>query len=111
MFSKIYYDDTKDMDDPNQFKDMQVKVIVVNKNDNHNYEKYMEKLFKANPAEVKIIEDFSEFETNLLDDESVDLSDTMTLLSQYVDVLESDVNKDRLKTLMKTLYVEAQDRE
>jgi hypothetical protein len=71
----------------------------------------MDSLYKANPIEVKIIEDFSEFETDLLDDESVDLTDTMTLLSQYVDALETDVNKDKLKLLMKTLYVEAQDSE
>lgn len=111
MFEKVYYDDTKDMVNPSDFKDKHLKVVVVNKNDTNEYEKYMEKLFKANPAEVKIIEDLSEFETDLLDDESVDLSDTLTLLSQYVDALEADVDKDRLKTLMKTLYVEAQDRE
>ena len=57
--------------------------------------------------ELKIIEDFSEFESEALDD-SIDLEDTMTLLSNYVDSVETDVDKERLKTLLKTLYVEAQ---
>jgi hypothetical protein len=53
------------------------------------------------------IEDFSEFESEALDD-AIDLEDTMTLLSNYVDSVETDVDKERLKTLLKTLYVEAQ---
>jgi hypothetical protein len=109
IFEKLYYDDTKDLPDVKEFANMVVKVIVVNKNDHGAYDQYLDKLYKVNPIEVKIIEDFSEFETDLMEDESVDLTDTMTLLSQYVDALETDVNKDKLKSIMKTLYVEAQD--
>lgn len=111
IFEKLYYDDAEPLPDPKDYTDMVVKVIVVYKSDHGGYDKYMDSLYKANPIEVKIIEDFSEFETDLMDDESVDLTDTMTLLSQYVDALETDVNKDKLKLLMKTLYVEAQDSE
>jgi hypothetical protein len=32
-------------------------------------------------------------------------------LSQYVDSLDTEADKDRIKTLMKTLYVEAQNYE
>jgi hypothetical protein len=35
----------------------------------------------------------------------------MTLLSEYVDAVESMKDKERLKTLLKTLYVEAQNLE
>jgi hypothetical protein len=44
-------------------------------------------------------------------DQEIDLEDTVTLLSQYVDSLETEADKDRIKTLMKTLYVEAQNYE
>jgi hypothetical protein len=44
-------------------------------------------------------------------DQEVDLEDTITLLSQYVDSLDTEADKDRIKTLMKTLYVEAQNYE
>ena len=54
-------------------------------------------------------EDFSEFEAEALDEENLNLEDTMTLLSQYVDSIETEADKDRLKSLLKTLYVEAQD--
>ena len=69
----------------------------------------MDSLYLNNPIEVKIVEDFSEFEADAVDDDSVDITDTLTLVSQYVDALETDLDKEKLKTLMKTLYVEAQD--
>jgi len=68
-------------------------------------------LYKVNPLELKIIEDLSEFESDALQDQEVDLEDTVTLLSQYVDSLDTEADKDRIKTLMKTLYVEAQNYE
>ena len=68
-------------------------------------------MYKVNPLELKIIEDLSEFESDALGDQEIDLEDTVTLLSQYVDSLETEADKDRIKTLMKTLYVEAQNYE
>jgi hypothetical protein len=53
----------------------------------------------------------SEFEAQALGDEPVDVEDTLTLLSQYVDAIETEADKDKIKTLMKTLYVEAQNYE
>ena len=43
--------------------------------------------------------------------EDLDVSDTLTLLTQYVDAIETDIDKERLKNLMKTLYIEAQNQE
>ena len=33
----------------------------------------------------------------------------MTLLKEYVDVVETDLDKQRIKNLLQSLYVEAQD--
>ena len=35
----------------------------------------------------------------------------MTLLTNYVDGVETDADKDKLKSILKTLYVEAQNYE
>ena len=67
-------------------------------------------MYKENPIELKIIEDFSEFESEAID-ENIDLEDTMTLLTNYVDSVETDADKDKLKSILKTLYVEAQNYE
>ena len=111
--NKIYYND-EETDyrsiDVSVFANTHVKLIVVKKNDLYKYDQFIERLYKVNPLELKIIEDMSEFEAEAIGDE-VDLEDTVTLLSQYVESLDTDANKDRIKTLMKTLYVEAQNYE
>jgi hypothetical protein len=86
-------------------------LIVVNKKDYYKYDQFIERLYKVNPLELKIIEDLSEFEADAMGDQEIDLEDTVTLLSQYVDSLDTEADKDRIKTLMKTLYVEAQNYE
>lgn len=112
IFSKIYYDDTKDIDyNESDFANKHLKLIVVNKTDFYGFDQFIEKIYKANPLELKIIEDLSEFESESLIDEETDLEDTVTLLTQYVDGLDTEADKDRIKTLMKTLYVEAQNYE
>ena len=39
------------------------------------------------------------------------MEDTNTLLNKYIDELEIDLDKDRLKGMMRGLYNEAQDLE
>lgn len=111
IFKKIYYDDTKEIEVPEGIDNSHIKLIVVNKTDFYKFDQFIERLEKSNPLELKIIEDMSEFEAEALGSEEVDLEDTLTLLSQYVDNLDTDADKDRIKTLMKTLYVEAQNYE
>jgi hypothetical protein len=48
----------------------------------------------------------SEFESGSVD-ENVDLEDTLSILSTYVDSLSTDVDKEKIKNFMKSLYVEA----
>ena len=47
----------------------------------------------------------------MADDIAERSEDTPTLLDNYVNELETDLNKDKLKTLMRTLYTEAGDME
>ena len=109
MFTKLYYDDTKDWNyNTDDFTNKHLKLVVVNKTDFLKFDQVVDKIYKSNPLELKIIEDLSEFETADLGNTDVDLEDTMTLLSQYVDGIDTEANKDRIKTIMKTLYVEAQ---
>jgi DNA repair exonuclease SbcCD nuclease subunit len=108
IFHKIYYDDRKSTIDASEFKKCCVKVIVTHKTDYARFDKLIDALYIHEVHELTIHEDFSEFETEALDSESVNIEDTMTLLSEYVDSVESAKDKERLKTLLKTLYVEAQ---
>ena len=115
IFEKVYYDDTTtdytDYD-MSKLKDMYVKVIVVNKKDLYQFDKFVDKLLQADAHEVKIVEDFSELDAeNVSDDIVENTEDTMTLLEKYIDELDVTMNKDRLKNTMRSLYTEAQDLE
>lgn len=113
MFNKIFYDDeNKDPSwvadvDFTKYTNTHVKVIVVKKTDFLAFDTFIHNLQSANPAEYKIIEDFSEFEEAAIDDEQIEAEDTLTLLNSYIDAIDTDINKDRLKTLMRELYVDA----
>lgn len=113
MFVKYYYNEEKE--DPRSVdksfaEDKFVKVIVVDKKDFGMFDNFIDAIYKHNPVEVKIIEDLTEFESSALND-NINLEDTMTLLSEYVDGIETDADKERLKGILKELYVEAHDYE
>jgi DNA repair exonuclease SbcCD nuclease subunit len=112
IFEKIYYNDVevdynKSMVSEDNYTNKNIKLIVVNKKDAYLFDKFVDWLYSIGPLDLKIIEDFSEFESQV-EDESVSIEDTMSLLGSYVDAIETDMNKEKIKTILKTLYVEAQ---
>ena len=115
MFNKIYYDDSNENyeeHDVKQYRNQYVKLIVVNKKDLYGFDKFTDRLLQADCHEVKIIEDFSDLDANTVSDDIVEnTEDTMTLLGKYIDDLSVNLDKTRLKTMMRSLYTEAQDLE
>ena len=116
IYSKIYYDDTVSIFDDNHdmsaYKNKYVKLVVVNKKDLYQFDKFTDRLLQADAFEVKIIEDFSELDADNVSDDIVEnTEDTMTLLEKYIDQLDVTLSKDRLKNTMRSLYTEAQDLE
>ena len=115
IFSKIYYDDSTmsyDNHDISQYKDKYVKLVVVNKKDLYQFDKFVDKLLQADCHDVKIVEDFSDLDaSNVSDDIVENTQDTMTLLELYIEDLPINLSKDRLKNTTRELYIEAQDLE
>ena len=115
LHEKIYYDDSQedyDKHDVKKYLKKYVKVIVVNKKDLYKFDMFMERLLKANAHEVKIVENFTDAGADNVSDYIVKYAeDTTTLLDKYIDELEIDLDKDRLKNTMRGLYNEAQDLE
>ena len=109
MFSRIEYND-KDQDpidlDSLDLKDSYVKLIVVNKTDFYKFDKFIQKLYSKGCHDIKIVEDLSEFEDGEIGEE-INLEDTISVLTNYVDSVETDVDKEKIKTFMRTLYTEA----
>ena len=86
LFHNLYYEDTPhQMLDITKYDQKILKVIVRKKSDPKQFEKYIDKLYSSNLAELKIVENFDftegeEFEA----DES---EDTISLLNRYIQEL------------------------
>ncbi len=114
MFNKIYYDDrNKELNElvgVNKFDKFQgtyLKVVVTHKTNPFFFDQFIDAIQKVQPADVSVIEDFSSYSDDIPD---VDLAeDTLTILGKYVDGLELDVDKQRIKDQLHTLYMEAQN--
>jgi DNA repair exonuclease SbcCD nuclease subunit len=109
MFARIEYDDKeREVLDLNalDLKDKYVKLVVVNKTDYYKFDKFIQSLYTKGCHEIKIVEDLSEFEDGEVGEE-INLEDTLSVLSNYIDSIETDVDKEQVKTFMKSLYTEA----
>jgi DNA repair exonuclease SbcCD nuclease subunit len=109
MFSRIEYDDKEKIPidlDAIDLTDKFVKLIVVNKTDYYKFDKFIQKLYNKGCAEIKIVEDLSEFEDGEVGEE-INLEDTLSVLSNYIESIETDVDKEQVKNFMKSLYTEA----
>jgi DNA repair exonuclease SbcCD nuclease subunit len=113
MFNKVIYDDGEtDFDywkayDFASLKDTYVKVVVLNKQNPFLFDHVIDNLYKVGIADLSIVEDFSDLNVDIDQDIVDQAEDTITILSKYIDNLELDVESDKLKKLMRELYVEA----
>ena len=68
----------------------------------------LEKEFQDKIHDLKIAENFNEFLGENVEDEAVSVEDTGEMLDDYVDAVETDLDKDKLKLGMRNLLTEAQ---
>ena len=112
IFHRIEYNDSEKLVelDSLDLKDCIVRLIVVNKTDYYKFDQFVSKLYSKGCYEIKIVEDLSEFSEGVVDEE-INLEDTVSVLSNYIDSIETDANIDQIKNFMKSLYVEAINQE
>jgi len=111
LFEKVFYNDEKidyNNYDTSKLENKFVKLIVVKKTDPFLFDRFVDRIQNEDIHELKIAETFEEFTGNNVEDESISVEDTTELLDSYVDAVETDLDKGRIKNLMRTLYVEAQ---
>lgn len=115
MFYKVWYDDSNVTFEQlqqryqfEQYENTYVKVIVQNKTNPYWFDIVMDNLYKANPANVSIVEDNKHME--MLTEEEIinEAEDTLTSLHKYVDGMNTDIDKKKLNQLFSNLYTEAQ---
>ena len=106
LYKVINYADTKrQLTKFDEYRNKIVKVVVRQKSNEKEYNLFMEALSKSNPYDIKVVERTDHL---IFDGEIVEQTeDTMTLLNMYIDDLETNLNKNRIKGLVRDLYQEA----
>ena len=109
IFEKIVFDNTDHQTfDARPYENKIVKVIVQDKGKGTKLDKFIDKLYKVGVAELKTIENI-DYGTGFVtyEDQGQDSEDTLTLLSKYIDEVETRVDKSRVKKLLQSVYQEA----
>ena len=111
LYEKIYYDDEK-VDyseyDTSHLNDKFVKVVVINKADTFTFDRFLDRIQQQKIYDLKIQENLNEFIGTNVADSGLEVEDTSELLSAYVDNVETNLDKDRLKSELMDLMTEAE---
>jgi DNA repair exonuclease SbcCD nuclease subunit len=112
LFKKVVYDDRETdyntIEVGEKFDHKFIKVVVRNKTDHFMFERYLDRIQARSIYELKIAENFQEFIGENVDDEGVNIEDTGELLNTYIENVDTDLDKDRIKNEMSDLMNEAQ---
>lgn len=113
LFHRIHYDDSEYdyMDyDLDQVENKFVKIVVINKKNQFTFDRFVDRIQNRAIHELKIQETFDEFVGSNVDD-GVSVEDTAELLNNYIDGVETELSRDRIKKEMHNLMTEAQSLE
>tara|TARA_Y100000593_G_scaffold73557_1_gene135138 strand:+ start:222 stop:1262 length:1041 start_codon:yes stop_codon:yes gene_type:complete len=106
LFHVVYYEDhNHQLFDARQLESKIVKVVVKKKTNQVKFEKFIDKLYNANVAELKIVENFALTET--AEFEAFESEDTLSILNRYIEESEIDLDRSRVQKLIQEVYQEA----
>ena len=102
----IYYNDQDyQLFDARELEDKIVKVVVRKKSDQIKFEKFIDKLYNVNVAELKIVENFGLQEAGEF--EAFESEDTLSILNRYIEESEVELDKSRVQKMIQDIYQEA----
>tara|TARA_R110000765_G_scaffold9042_3_gene28558 strand:- start:10611 stop:11696 length:1086 start_codon:yes stop_codon:yes gene_type:complete len=118
IFHKIYYDDTKDPEGEllarqDELTDTFIRIIVVKKDDTERFDTFVDSVANLDPQDLKVIDSYNSFKAREDEEESasIEIKDTHSLMETYIDSIETDLDKGKLKHLAAQLYVQASNLE
>jgi hypothetical protein len=110
----IYNDKTEDYSKKNlkDFENTFVKLFISNKTDTDMFDKFVERFHnEINVHELNIIEDLSSDITSSVREDILEQGeDTLTFLGNYIDQIETTLDRNKLKKFAKELYMEANEK-
>jgi len=101
----FYNDQDYQLFDARELENKIVKVVVRNKSDSKKFEKFIDKLYNANVAELKVVENFGLQESEEF--EAFESEDTLSILNRYVEESEVKLDKSIIQKMIHDVYREA----
>ena len=102
----IYYNDHDyQLFDARELKNKIVKVVVRKKSDRVKFEKFIDKLYNSNVAELKVVENFILHDVENF--EAFESENTLSILNRYVEEAQVDLDKSRIQQMIQDAYQEA----
>ena len=114
MFKKFVYNDKGEdysKKDLSEYENTFVKLFVSNRTDTDMFDKLLDRFHnEINAYEINVIEDNnSDMSASVREDILEQGEDTLTFLGNYIDQIDTTLDKAKLKTFAKELYVEANE--
>jgi predicted phosphodiesterase len=114
MFKKFVYNDKGEdysKKDLSEYENTFVKLFISNKTDTDMFDKLLDRFHnEINAYEINVIEDNnSDMSASVREDILEQGEDTLTFLGNYIDQIDTTLDKSKLKTFAKELYVEANE--
>lgn len=89
------------------YKDKIVKIIVKQKSDTKNFEKYIDKLYAAGVYDLKIVENYNFNGFYSEEDEDQTCENTLSILNKYIEESGSSLDISLLKNIVEKVYTKA----
>jgi len=112
LFHKIHYlshltaEDIEAID-VSPLTDAFVKVIVSNRENPYVLDLFLEKIQAVNPADVKVVDDHQNYDLINEDDLVDEAEDTGSIISKYIDNIQTRLDKKKIEDFVIGLYAEA----
>jgi hypothetical protein len=106
MFYNIWYEDENyKLFNATEYAGKIVKVIVKQKSNQKQFEKFIDKLYAVGVQELKIIENFNIEENENFEVEETE--NTISILNRYIDESEIECDKSIIKGILQKIYSQA----
>ena len=111
MFYSVTYNDEDGPIEPDKFdcqylKGAYVKLFVEHKEHPYSFDRFMDKLYDCGVAKITVVEEL--VNADWTKEEIVDMAqDTVTLINSEVDAMEEVKDKEKMKRIIRELYMES----
>ena len=106
LFYNLYYEDTNHkLFNTTEYKNKIVKVIVRKKSSPKEFQQFIDKLYRSEVQDLKIVENFA-----IVENEDFDIEEdenTISILNRYIDESEIEFDKGIVKNIFRDLYRQA----